>query len=120
MDTVIVCEDEKAINFLYCYAIKKVRPHSRIIAADSVEQTLEGLAGSVDSLKLAITDGTLRGELWGWDLAQKLREMHYAGPIIYIGTTDIPGDMHKYFTAFIPKIPTTIMQDTKRIAEEYL
>jgi len=119
METVIVCEDYIHINNFYCMAIKKMKTDYAILSTDSTEKTLEQLAGSVDHLKLAIIDGKLNGTSMGWDLAEKLREMGYQGPIVYIGTTEVPADKKQFFTEFDPKGPN-ILGQAINIAEKYL
>ena len=98
MDTILYCEDDSISLEQGLKAIREILPQHKLIEASSVDEALFKITNSISSLKYVITDGFLLGAECGWDLAEKLRQMKYEGPIIYYGNAMIPSDKNYLFT----------------------
>jgi DNA-binding response OmpR family regulator len=79
---ILVIEDDESIQVLVEDALADAGFEPAI--APSGEEALTLLMGMKGRFRALVTDISLRGKLDGWEVAQRVREMDSAFPIVYV------------------------------------
>ncbi len=114
MRTVLIVEDEDLVREIALVEFEEAG--YRVIEAASGEAALAHLA--VDTVDLLFTDIRLPGEIDGWRVARRARELHPGVPVIY--ASGFPGDAIDVVPGgrFVrkPYLPTMILDVARELA----
>ena len=114
MPTVLIVEDEPLVREVAAFEFEDAG--YRVLEAEDGDSALALLSGS-DVIDLLFTDIRLPGEIDGWTIAARARDLHPELPIIY--ATGYPGETVRPVanSRFIrkPYLPTAIIATARAL-----
>jgi DNA-binding response OmpR family regulator len=79
---ILLVEDEAVLQKLVKHALSDAG--FDLTVSSSAEEALSLLAGGVARYRALVTDINIDGELNGWELARRVREIDAAFPVVYV------------------------------------
>jgi len=79
---ILLVEDEAVLQKLVKHALSDAG--FDLTVSSSAEEALSLLAGGVVRYRALVTDINIDGELNGWELARRVREIDAAFPVVYV------------------------------------
>lgn len=113
MKNILYCEDDRLVRDSVVAFIKAHFSNINFLVATDIASVFDKNV-RIDQLDVVMTDGILGYPDYGWDIAEKLRERGYNGPIVYVGGADIPADKIGYFSDVVGKSNTDKLLETLR------